>query len=321
MKIEASIAAFTPCNDRFVTGGYKEAVPFEKQCEIISGIENIAALPLLYDDKAQDPVLLRKFLAGFGLRAGTICPDNYTTAHWKDGSLANRDPRKRREIISRCKDAMDYCVAVGGVDVMLWLAHDGYDYPFEDEYATRWDYIAECLHEIASYRSDVNVTIEYKKNEPRTYQYIADVGKALLMCEQVGLKNLGVIIDYGHALFGGENPAESVALVHKFKRLFHIHLNDNYRRADDDLILGSVSLWETLEFFYQLDSVGYDGWYVMDIYPGRIDGSAATKEFVARALGLLKMARSLPKAEITRMKAENNVCGLLKLLREYTLKY
>lgn len=320
IKIEASLAAFSPCNDRFVPEGYKEGLALEEQLKIISKIDGIDALPMLYDDKSMAPDKMKVLLGGYGLQVGTVCADNYTTAKWKHGSLASRDKNIRKEIVKRTQDAMDYCAACGGVDTMLWLAHDGYDYPFEDDYMVRWGYIAECLHEIASYRSDINLTIEYKKSEPRSYQYISNISKSLLMCEEVGLPNLGVIIDIGHALFGGENPAESVALANKYGRLFHIHLNDNYRQADDDLILGTVHLWETLEFFYQLDTVGYDGWYVIDIWPGRVDGIAASQEFVDRSNALMNIAQSLPKEQIKKMQADNDSIGLLKLIRERTLR-
>lgn len=320
LKIEASLAAFSPCNDRFVPEGYKEGLGLEEQLRIISKIDGIGALPMLYDDNSMAPDKMKALLGGYGLQVGTVCADNYTTAKWKHGSLANRDKNIRKEIVKRTQDAMDYCAACGGADVMLWLAHDGYDYAFEDDYMVRWGYIAECLHDIASYRSDINLTIEYKKSEPRSYQYLSNMSKSLLMCEEVGLDNLGVILDIGHALFGGENPAESVALANKYGRLFHIHLNDNYRQADDDLIIGTVHLWETLEFFYQLDTVGFDGWYVIDIWPGRVDGIAASQEFVERANALMNLAQSLPKEQIKKMQAENDSIGLLKLIRERTLK-
>ncbi len=103
--------------------------------------------------------------------------------------------------------------------------------------------MVEGLREAASYRRDVNLTIEYKTKEPRTYQYISNAAKSLLLCEEIGATNLGVVLDLGHSLFAGENPAESVALLERYKRLFHVHLNDNYRSWDDDLLLGSVHFW------------------------------------------------------------------------------
>ncbi len=323
LKLQCSGAAFSNMRDRFVSSGYKgpEAdVPYEKQCELFAKIGGVGAMSYLYDEHAMDPGVLKKLVNGYGMRVGTIAPDNYINAKWKHGTFTSRDPAVRREIVRLGKESMDYAAESGAIDIMFWMAHDGYDYPFEDDYALRWGYMTECIQEVASYRPDVKVTIEYKKYEPLTYQYASDTGKVLLLCEKIGLPNLGIIVDYGHALFGMENPAESVALAHAYDRLSMIHLNDNYGRADDDLIFGTVSLWQSLEFFWKLDDIGYDGWYVMDNWPARMDGYEATKAFVEHANAIMRIARSLPKEEIHRLQAENNVPALLKLLREYALK-
>lgn len=319
MNIEASRSAFASCNDRFMKN-YKQDIPFEEQCKILQNIKHVDALPITYD-RNTDPVKLKQILADYGLRAGTIVPNLYSEQRWAHGTLTNRNFKERTEITAFCAEALDFCKEIGGVDVMLWLAHDGYDYPFEDNYTTRYGYLAENLHIIASHRSDVNVTIEYKPADPRIYQYISNAGKALSLCNEVGLDNLGVILDYGHALIAGENPAESAALLARYKRLFHIHLSDNYGKTDDDLLIGSVSLWQTLEFFYQLQEVGFDGWYVMDIWPPRMDGIDATNVFVKRAIGLWEIAKTLPREQIKAYQRENNVPALYDLLGDCTLKF
>ncbi len=323
LNLQCSGAAFSNMNDRFVADGYKgkEAnIPYEKQCELFAEIGGVGAMSYLYDENSMSPAALKKLVNGYGMRVGTIAPDNYIKAKWKHGTFAALDANVRREIIKLAKDSMDFAAESGAIDIMFWMAHDGYDYPFEDNYALRWGYIAECLQEIAAYRPDVMVTLEYKRFEPLTYQYVSDIGKALLICEKIGLDNVGVIVDYGHALFGQENPAESIALASSYNRLRMIHLNDNYGRADDDLIFGTVSLWQSLEFFWKLIEVGYDGWYIMDNWPARLDGFEATKAFVEHANAIMRIAQSLPTDEIHRLQQEKAMPKLLELLREYTLK-
>jgi sugar phosphate isomerase/epimerase len=63
--------------------------------------------------------------------------------------------------------------------------------------------------------------------------------KAILIANEVGLKNVGVTIDIGHAFNAYENPAESLTLAKGWNRLFHIYVNDNFREWDDDMIVGS----------------------------------------------------------------------------------
>ena len=323
IKLQCSGAAFSNMCDRFVSDGYKgpeAALPYEKQCEMFAKIGGVGAMSAGYDDRAMDPVKRHDLVAGYGMRVGTIAPDNWMDRKWRFGTFAARDKQTRREIVELGKRSMDYAAASGALDIMFWMAHDGYDYPFQDNYSLHWGYMAECIHEVASYRPDVKVTLEYKRYEPLTHQYAGDVSKLLLLCEKVGLDNLGVIVDYGHALFGQENPAESVSLVNDYGRLAMIHLNDNYGKFDDDLIFGTVSLWQGLEFMWKLDEIGYDGWYIMDNWPARMDGFAATRTFVQQANALMRLAKSLPKERIHRYQAENNVPAIIDLLREYVLR-
>ena len=323
LNLQCSGAAFSNMADRFVSAGYKGKdadIPYEKKCELNAKIGGIGAMGYLYDENSMHPADLKKLVNGYGMRVGSIAPDNYIKAKWKHGTFSSRDKEIRHEIVKLAKDSMDFAAESGAIDIMFWLAHDGYDYPFEDNYIQRWGYIVECLREIAAHRPDVMVTVEYKKFEPLTYQYVSDTGKALLLCEQIGLANIGVIVDYGHALFGHENPAESAALAYAFNRLCMIHLNDNYGSADDDLIFGTVSFWQCLEFFWKLHEIHYDGWYVMDNWPARMDGYEATKTFVEQANAIMRIAQSLPMEAIHRLQQENDVPKLIKLLREYTLK-
>lgn len=324
LKLQCAGATFSNMSDRFVSEGYKNDQPIytlERQLELYKQVGGMSAVTYIYYDDPIDPVKFRDLVKSYGFRVGTVAPDNYTKARWKFGTFAARDPKTRKDIVQIGKDSMDWAAEAGALDIMFWMAHDGYNYPFQDNYAVHWGYMTECIQEIAAHRSDVKVTLEYKKYEPLTHQYASDIGRVLLMCEEIGLDNLGVIVDYGHALFGNENPAESVALAHKYNRLSMIHLNDNYGKFDDDLIFGTVSFWQALEFFWKLDEIGYDGWFIMDNWPARMDGIEATREFVQMANAMMRLAKSLPKDEIHRLQAQDgNPPQIYKLLRQYVLK-
>jgi len=318
MKIEASRSAFSSCNDRFMKN-YKQDIPFEQQCALLEQIDGVDALPVTYA-RGADPVKIAQTLADHGLRAGTVVPNTYSDVYCMHGTLSCRDKAVRMEYMQYCSEAMDFCKAVGGIDVMLWLGHDGYDYPFEADHALRWGWLVEGIHAVASHRSDVRVAMEYKPADPRIFQYISTAAKALVLCSEVNLPNLGVILDYGHALVAGETPAESVALLTRHNRLFHVHLSDNYSKTDDDLLIGSVSLWQTLEFFCALQDAGYDGWHVMDIWPPRMDGIAATSSFLRRAQGLWSIAETLPREELREYQQSGDVPAIYDLLGRHALR-
>jgi sugar phosphate isomerase/epimerase len=87
----------------------------------------------------------------------------------------------------------------------------------------------------------------------------------------VGCENLGCAIDVGHALMADENLAESLALIDSHDKLYQIHLNDNYKDADPDMVIGTINFWEILEFYYYLNKTDYDSWQTIDIIAGRDD--------------------------------------------------
>ena len=55
----------------------------------------------------------------------------------------------------------------------------------------------------------------------------------------------------------------------------YLHLNDNYRSWDDDMMIGSVHLVEYLELAYWLKRLDYKGWLTLDISPCREEGVQA----------------------------------------------
>lgn len=338
MKLMCAGATFSNMCDRFVSEGYKPLMKmptFEEKLEMFANIGGMSAIGYgtYLDKEMEDPVTFRDKLAQYGLVVGSCAPDNYTKAHWKYGTFAARDPQTRREIVELGKRHMDWVEAADGVDVMFWMAHDGYNYPFQDHYETHWSYMADCIAEIAAHNPRVKCTLEYKNYEPLTHQYASDVSKVILLCQKVnqmtGYDNCKLIVDYGHALFGNKNPAESVALANSYGLLSMIHLNDNMGRFDDDLIFGTVSFWQGLEFFWKLLQIGYvntdirskDGWFIMDNWPARMDGIEATTEFVHMNNHMMRLAASLPHETIRELqKRDGNPPHIYKLLRETVLK-
>ena len=176
---------------------------------------------------------------------------------------------------------LDAAVELGCGLVNIWNGQDGYDYHFQADYWQERDWLVEGLRECAAYRPEVRVSLEYKPKEPRNRSYLGTAAGTLLVAQEIGLPNVGVTIDVGHALVAYESVAESIALLSRAGgRLFHMHLNDNYRLWDDDMIVGSVHAIEYLEMLYWLDRVGYDGFLSLDQYPYRENPEEAIAESI-----------------------------------------
>ena len=82
---------------------------------------------------------------------------------------------------------------------------------------------------------------------------------------------MGVTLDFGHSLYGNENPAEAVTLVAESNFKYYIHINDNDGKWDWDYFCGTKHLLEYVEFLYYLKKYGYNDYLTSDTSPTRWD--------------------------------------------------
>ena len=160
---------------------------------------------------------------------------------------------------------------MGGTTATIWSTYDGFDYPFQADYGRMWKYLVQCYAEVARSNPDMKISLEYKPYEPRQFYFINDIGTTLLAVLEADCDNLGITLDFAHMLMKKENPAYSLALAAERGKLFGFHLNDGYGSHDDGLLLGSVSLLQTLEFIYYMKRYEYNGVIFFDTFPLRED--------------------------------------------------
>jgi xylose isomerase len=166
---------------------------------------------------------------------------------------------------------MEIAEELGANIVTVCPLNDGSDYPFEIDYRSAWENTVSCIRECADFKPTVKISIEYKTCEPRMHVLVRDAGRAALLAKVIDRDNVGVTLDVGHAFEAGEIPAESVDILASVDKLFYVHINDNFRNWDWDMIPGTVNTLEMVEFIYVLKSVGYDSWLTIDVYPWRFN--------------------------------------------------
>ncbi len=176
----------------------------------------------------------------------------------------------------------------------LWLGQDGFDYSFQADYLRMWDHTAEALTAIAAHNPAIDISIEYKPNEPRAFSLLPDVATSLLMIADVGAKNMGVTLDFAHVLYADEMPAYAASLIARRSRLLGVHLNDGYAKRDDGLVAGSVHVIQTLELLYVLDKLGYRNAIYFDTFPDAV-GLDPVEECSANISAVEGMARVLDR--------------------------
>lgn len=190
------------------------------------------------------------------------------------GALTAPESSSRLAAVRTVHDAIDCATTLGANHIILWMATDGWDYPFQTNYLDVWKYEIAGLSEIATRNSSVYVSVEYKPYDPRRFSLVRTMGDALLAVREVGAPNLGVTLDVCHAYMAGEHPPAAAAMALGSRKLFGMHLNDGSGRGDDGLVFGSVHRQDALELLWVLAKGGYGGTLYFDTFPVREDPAA-----------------------------------------------
>lgn len=305
------------CFDRYCRE-YSAPFSLQELFDRAASIKQLDAVDLVMDwDMMNRKDEIKDCLNKTGLKVGSLAVDTFANPLYKKGSLSSTEKDVRDRAIADSKAVIDFATEIGCKIVTLWPGQDGYDYIFAADYIKERALFADGVEELCRYNPDITITLEYKIKEPRTHSYISTVGATLLMIEKIGLPNLGVALDYGHAALGYETAAEAVAMCSMYgDRLKHIHINDNYRLWDDDMIVGTVHSLEYLEFFYWLKRTGYNGYLVIDQFPYREDGKDAVEESANWLDVLQDAADKIDEKEIEEVLAKRDGVAASKFMRK-----
>jgi xylose isomerase len=232
-------------------------------------VGGIDAADLNYPDHVEGlgPAALSRLLADNGMALNGLAMRYYTDPGFRLGAFTHPDRAVRQAAIDITRRGLDALAEMGGHLMTLWLGQDGVDYSFQGDYARMWDATVDAIAQVCDHAPGIDISIEYKPNEPRSYALMPDIGTTLLACREVGRANLGVTLDFCHVLFADEIPAHAAALVARHSRLLGVHLNDGYGKRDDGLMVGSVHPVQTVELFVELDRQGWDGVIYFDTFP------------------------------------------------------
>jgi sugar phosphate isomerase/epimerase len=202
-----------------------------------------------------------------GIRLNGYAMRYYTDPGFKLGAFTNPDPVVRRAAIDLTKRGLDSLAKAGGSLMTLWMGQDGFDYSFQADYSSLWDMTIDAVREVADHNPSIDISIEYKPNEPRSFSLMPNAATTLLAIKDIDRSNLGVTLDFAHVLYADEMPAFAASLIARHSRILGVHLNDGYAKRDDGLMVGSVHPIQTIELLYVLDLIGYKGVIYFDTFP------------------------------------------------------
>jgi len=296
----AGIWLFGQFVDRYASDAYGPPVTSVQAIEKAATVPGLKWLDINYPFNAPDETVedVAAALERTGIRAIAITPHIYMRQFAK-GSFTNPDAKVRQQAVDLCKKGVEIAGRLDATYLKFWPGQDGYDYPFQVDHARIWDLQLDGVRKVVESAPDLQFAIEYKLKEPRNHMAFSTAARTLLGIEDIGAKNLGIVLDMGHSLFAKETPADVLQLVHRRGRLVSVEVNDNLREWDDDMVVGSVHPVETLEFLWALRQIGWQKPVLLDQFPFREDPVGAATLSIQAIEG---MERLLDRINVAALK-------------------
>ncbi len=273
----AGLWHFASYVDRYATDGYAPPVTTLEQIDRAGQVGDLSWVDVPYpftEGVTVDDVSAA--LKRNGLRAIGVTPEIYMRKYAK-GAFTNPDAQVRADLLAFLDEAADVVRALDAKYLKVWPGQDGWDYPFQVSHQEQWNLAVSGMRELAQANPDVRMVIEYKPREPRVKMFWDSAAKTVLGIKAMGVDNVGVLLDFGHALFGGESPAASAQLLIDHGLLWAMDVNDNLRGWDDDMVVGTVHPVEVFEYFWTLKVNGWEGVWQLDQFPFREDTVEAAR--------------------------------------------
>ncbi len=258
---------------------------------------------------------VKQALAEHGLQAIGVTPEIYMR-HFSKGAFTNPDAEIRADALAVLNRAADVVRELGARYLKVWPGQDGWDYPFQVDHHQQWELAVSGMRELALANPDLKIVIEYKPREPRNKMFWDSAAKTALGIKAMGVDNVGVLLDFGHALFGGESPAAAAQLLIDHDLLWAMDVNDNLRSWDDDMVVGTVHPVELFEFFYTLRSNGWEGVWQLDQFPFREDTVEAARLSIRFLKRIFRALESLDIEALRAAQAREDALGAQRVVQD-----
>ena len=298
---QALISSFlSKTKDRFHE--YNEDKTLEERFKMVSEIEGIDGVELVFPYEVNNPDELETLTSKYKINIAAINVNVKAAPEFRNGGLTSNKKEVRAKAVQFIKDAKDFAKKVGANKVTCCPLGDGYEFNFNCNYSQSWKYLIDTFGESASYLPEIPLFIEYKPAETRGRCFIDTAAKTLCLLNEIGNKQMGVTIDFGHSImFGNENPAEVVSLIAESPFPYYIHINDNNGQWDWDYFVGTKHFLDYVEFLYYLHGYNYNDYITSDISPTRWNIKGTFEANARMTNKLCKLLSNLNKKEFNKL--------------------
>ena len=269
LKMAIITGFLSKTKDRFHE--YNAPLALDEKFALMTDIDGYDGVEIVFPYEVNDPAATRQALDKYGLTVAAVNVNVKAEPEFRNGGLTSHLPEVREKAVRFIKEAKDFAQAVGADKVTCCPLGDGYEFAFQYDYAQAWKRLVETFGAAGDYKRDIPLFIEYKPSETRGHCFVDTASKALCLLNDIGNADMGVTLDFGHSMYGNENPAEALSMLAESPYPYYIHINDNDGRWDWDYFCGTKHFLEYVEFIYYLKRYGYTGYLTSDTSPTRWD--------------------------------------------------
>lgn len=319
-RFGAGLWHFASYVDRYAVDGYGPPRTTLEAIELAGSVGDLSVVDLNYPFTPGVGIAeVKDALAAVGLTAIGITPEIYLR-RWAKGAFTNPDAGARAAALDVMHEAANVVRELGADYVKIWPGQDGWDYPFQVNHHDIWKLAVDGIAELAGAHPDLRFAIEYKPREPRVKMLWDSAARTILGIQQTGRDNIGVLLDFGHSLYGGESPADAAQLLIDHGLLYGMDVNDNLRGWDDDLVVGTVHLTEIFEFFHTLRINGWNGVWQLDQFPFREDSVDAARTSIRFLKALHRALDLLDVQALQEAQARQDAMAAQRLVQDALLQ-
>lgn len=269
LKMAIITAFLGKTKDRFHE--YNKALTLDEKFAVMNTINGYDGVEVVYPYEVPEADEMTALLNKHSLKVAAVNVNVKAEEVFKNGGLTSLDPEIRKQAITYIKNAKDYAKVVGADKVTCCPLGDGYEFAFQYDYAVAWKNLVNSFAEAADHCKEIPLFVEYKPSETRGKCFIDTASKTLCLLNDIQGESLGVTLDFGHSIYGNENPAEALVHLAESKYPYYVHINDNDGKWDWDYFCGTKHYLDYVEFIYYLKKYKYSDYLTSDTSPTRWD--------------------------------------------------
>lgn len=314
LKMGIITSFLSQTKDRFHE--YNRPLNLDEKFKLMSQIEGCDGVEVVYPYEVSDAESTKVVLNKYNLQIAAVNVNVKAEPEFRNGGLTSHDKNIRAKAVRFIKEAKDFAQIAGADKVTCCPLGDGYEFSFQYDYAVVWKYLVEAFGEAGAYKPEIPLFIEYKPSETRARCFVNTAAKALCLLNDIQSKDMGVTLDFGHSMYGNENPAEALVHLAESPYKYYIHINDNDGKWDWDFFCGTRHFLEYVEFIYYLKKYNYTDYLTSDTSPTRwnIIGTFEANSRITNKIW--KLLDDIDRDELTRLISGDDYLKTWRFIEE-----